>query len=66
LAKYGEAYGVAFQHADDLADQEHAALAPQARQRLTDLTSQAVQELASFGPQADVLRGMARALGDQA
>lgn len=66
LAKYGEAYGVAFQHADDLADQEHAFLATQARQRLTDLTAQAVQELSSFGPQAEILRAMARALADQA
>ncbi|MDX2023027.1 MAG: polyprenyl synthetase family protein [Deltaproteobacteria bacterium] len=66
LRRYGEAYGVAFQHADDLADQEHASLATLARQRLTDLTSQAVQELASFGPQAEPLRELARALAASA
>ena len=66
LVRFGQAYGVAFQHADDLADNEHPALAAMARQRLTDLTSQAVRDLDGFGAEATPLRALAAALGHQA
>ncbi|MCG5052620.1 MAG: polyprenyl synthetase family protein [Myxococcales bacterium] len=66
LARFGQAYGVAFQHADDLADHEHAALAGQARTRLTDLTAEAVRALDGFGPSAAPLRALAEALARQA
>lgn len=65
LVRFGQAYGVAFQHADDLADQEHASLAVQARGRLTDLASQAARELEGFGNAAIPLRAMALALAAQ-
>jgi len=65
LARFGQAYGVAFQHADDLADNEHAGLADEARQRLTDLTTQAVREITTFGTCAEPLRTLAQALAKQ-
>ena len=37
LARYGECYGVAFQHADDLDDADHPGHAAAARQRVTAL-----------------------------
>lgn len=66
LARFGQAYGVAFQHADDLADREHASLAEAARQSLTDLTTQAVGALEGFGSAASPLRALAQALAKQA
>ncbi len=65
LVRFGQAYGVAFQHADDLADQEHASLAEQARGRLTDLASQAARELEGFGDAAIPLQALALALAAQ-
>jgi len=62
LARYGTAYGVAFQHADDIADQEHAAHAGAARARLEALLADACEAVTPFGARADRLVGLARAL----
>lgn len=66
LVRFGLAYGVAFQHADDLADEEHATLADEARRRLTDLTAQAVREVEGFGRAGQPLVALANALAKQA
>jgi geranylgeranyl pyrophosphate synthase len=62
LARFGTAYGVAFQHADDLADEEHEAHAVDARARLDALIADACAAVAPFGPRADRLSDLARAL----
>jgi geranylgeranyl pyrophosphate synthase len=63
LDRFAERYGLAFQHADDLDDAEHGAFADAARSRLRALTKEAEEILNPFGPGADALRAMARALG---
>jgi geranylgeranyl diphosphate synthase, type II len=62
LAAFGYAYGIAFQHADDLADAEHGRLAREARQRVADLIDDAIAGLGPFGPRATRLADLARAL----
>lgn len=62
LARFGRAYGVAFQHADDRADADHAAHAEAARSRLESLIEEAVAAIAPWGERAFLLAGMARAL----
>jgi len=62
LARFGTAYGVAFQHADDIADREHSAHAAAARDRLDALIADACGALAPFGARADRLVALARAL----
>jgi geranylgeranyl pyrophosphate synthase len=62
LARFGTAYGVAFQHADDLTDEEHEAHAADARARLDALIADACAAVAPFGPRGDRLVGLARAL----
>jgi len=62
LAGFGEAYGVAFQHADDLADEDHGGLAGDARSRLATLVADALARLAPFGARAARLAELARAL----
>ena len=42
LARFGECYGVAFQHADDLDDADHPSHAAAARRRLGELLDEAV------------------------
>jgi geranylgeranyl diphosphate synthase, type II len=49
LARYGTAYGVAFQHADDRDDAEHSQLATSARARLETLIAEACAAVAPFG-----------------
>jgi geranylgeranyl diphosphate synthase type II len=63
LRDFGDFYGVAFQHADDLADGEHKDLASQARPRVRELAEKAVGALEGMGSGAEPLRAMARALG---
>jgi hypothetical protein len=41
LAKFGASYGIAFQHADDHDDDEHAGFAAQARRRIHELVAEA-------------------------
>jgi geranylgeranyl pyrophosphate synthase len=62
LIGFGERYGVAFQHADDMDDAEHGDFAAQARQRMVALIDEAVSALQTFDHRADPLRGIARAL----
>jgi geranylgeranyl pyrophosphate synthase len=52
LAAYGLALGIAFQHADDLADGDQPAFADVARRRLGELTADAVAQLAPLGDAA--------------
>jgi geranylgeranyl pyrophosphate synthase len=62
LARFAERYGVAFQHADDVDDGEHAALAVQTRRRRSELLAEALVALDGFGEPAEPLRALARAL----
>ena len=62
LARYGQAYGVAFQHADDRDDAEHARHADAARARLEALVGEACAVVAPFGTAGARLAGFARAL----
>jgi geranylgeranyl diphosphate synthase type II len=62
LGRFADAYGLAFQHADDLDDREHTGLAARARSRLATLTAEAVAALDPFGPAADPLRAIAKEL----
>jgi geranylgeranyl diphosphate synthase type II len=43
LARFGECYGIAFQHADDLDDADHPGHAAAARGRLAELIEEAIQ-----------------------
>jgi geranylgeranyl pyrophosphate synthase len=52
LAAYGMELGIAFQHADDLADADHPAYADDARRRLRELGASARAHLAPFGERA--------------
>jgi geranylgeranyl diphosphate synthase type II len=65
LRDYGDYYGIAFQHADDLEDEEHGALAAEARPRVKELAERAVAALSDLGPGAEPLRAMARALANR-
>jgi geranylgeranyl pyrophosphate synthase len=62
LDAFADAFGLAFQHADDLDDAEHAAHAAEARRRTAALAEAALAALAPFGEAAAPLRGMALAL----
>jgi len=62
LARYGTAYGIAFQHADDAADREHAAHAAAAAARREALIAEAVAAAAPLGPRAERLVALARGL----
>jgi geranylgeranyl pyrophosphate synthase len=62
LARFGERFGVAFQHADDLDDADHPTLAAAARDRLPALVAEAEAALAPFGARADRLAACAQAL----
>jgi len=62
LRDFGDYYGVAFQHADDIADGEHAGLKAAAKERVKELSTRAVATLDGLGPQAEPLRALARSL----
>jgi len=62
LVAFGERFGVAFQHADDLADADHAEHAAAARARLETLVDEAVTSLAPLGARGERLAGLARRL----
>ena len=63
LARFGTAYGIAFQHADDLDDAEHGEHAAAARDVWRALIADAIGAIAPLGPRADRLVELARALG---
>ncbi|MFL5308347.1 MAG: polyprenyl synthetase family protein [Polyangia bacterium] len=62
LARYGEAYGIAFQHADDRDDAEHDQHAAAARARLQALVTEACALVAPLGPAGARLASFSRAL----
>jgi geranylgeranyl diphosphate synthase type II len=62
LRRFGVAYGVAFQHADDLADADHAVHAGAARARLDALVTEACATVAPLGIRGKRLADFARAL----
>ena len=62
LSHFGTAYGIAFQHADDIDDAEHSAHAGAARDRLAALISDAIGAIAPLGARAIRLVELARAL----
>jgi len=62
LGQFGDSYGIAFQHADDRDDSEHAGFAPQAGRRIHELVATAVAALGDFGDKAAPLRALARKL----
>src|SRR5262245_41795182 len=62
LAGFGTAYGIAFQHADDIADAEHGEHADGARARLEALIAEACAAVAPLGARGDRLVALARAL----
>lgn len=66
LGRYGLALGIAFQHADDLADADHRALAPEARRRIAELVSEARSAVAPFGASARRLVEIAEWIGSSA
>jgi len=64
LARFGEQYGIAFQHADDLDDADHPAHAERARGRLGVLVSGALESLTQLRQpeRAGALRAIAEML----
>jgi len=62
LVRFGEAYGIAFQHADDRDDAEHDGFAAEARARMVTLVGAALTALQTFDQRAEPLRAIARAL----
>jgi geranylgeranyl diphosphate synthase, type II len=66
LAEFGIAYGIAFQHQDDRADDEHPAFAAVAHRRVHELLDSAVSALSCFGESATPLRALAGRLGASA
>ncbi len=63
LAAYGMALGIAFQHADDLADGDQPAFAEIARRRLAELTAEALTALVPLGDAARPLAQLVRWVG---
>jgi geranylgeranyl diphosphate synthase, type II len=62
LATFGERFGVAFQHADDLDDADHPAHAAAARTRLETLVAEAVKALAPLAARGARLASFAERL----
>jgi geranylgeranyl pyrophosphate synthase len=66
LGRFADGYGLAFQHADDLDDEEHGGFAAEARLRVSTLAEEAAAALVAFDGRADPLRALARALAERA
>jgi len=64
LARFGDNYGIAFQHADDLDDADHPEHAGRARQQMTALIARAIEALDSLRApgRAGALRALAHGL----
>jgi geranylgeranyl pyrophosphate synthase len=62
LGRFGEEYGVAFQHADDFDDADHPALASAARGRLIERVRAAEAAVDPLGARGARLAALARAL----
>ena len=59
LSEYGEALGLAFQHADDILDGEHRHLGEATARRLDELLGRARELAARFGDRGEPLGGLA-------
>ncbi len=59
LGRFGASYGIAFQHADDRDDREHAAFASEARRRTHELVTEAMAAASEFGDRAAPLCALA-------
>ncbi len=59
LERYGLAFGIAFQHADDILDDDQERLRDQALARVAELTTECHQIAESFGPNAQPLHAIA-------
>jgi geranylgeranyl pyrophosphate synthase len=62
LARFGALFGLAFQHADDLADGEHVSFADTARKRVQSLTAEAIAAIEHLGAPSIPLQEIARSL----
>lgn len=60
LEAFGLAFGIAFQHADDVLDDDQKALREKALARVDELTALCLDHVASLGEAAEPLRGIAR------
>ncbi|MCR9165053.1 MAG: polyprenyl synthetase family protein [Nannocystaceae bacterium] len=66
LERYGLKFGIAFQHADDVLDDDQPALREKALKRTDALVEQCIDEVAPFGEAAEPLRAIARWVGERA
>ena len=64
LARFGACYGIAFQHADDRDDREHASFASRAQARIHELVTEAVAAVRPLGEAAAPLCALAHRLDD--
>ncbi len=66
LCRFADAFGLAFQHVDDLEDKEHRQHADNARERISHLLTTATDALVGFGPLGAALRGFCDQLASRA
>jgi geranylgeranyl pyrophosphate synthase len=66
LERYGLMFGIAFQHADDVLDDDQPALREKALARTDDLVAKCIDEVSVFGEAAEPLRAIARWVGERA
>lgn len=66
LERYGLLFGIAFQHADDVLDDDQPALRAQALERTESLVGQCVQLVSDLGSAAEPLRAIAQWVGVRA
>jgi geranylgeranyl diphosphate synthase type II len=62
LSTFGTCFGIAFQHADDRDDDDHAAFAEVASRRVHELVIEATTAIEGFNEKATPLRALARRL----
>lgn len=60
MEAFGLAFGIAFQHADDVLDDDQASLRTAALARVDELTASCLDLVANLGAPAEPLRGIAR------
>ncbi len=66
LERFGLQFGIAFQHADDVLDDDQPALREKALARTDALVAQCLDLVAPFGDAAAPLRGIAKWVGERA
>lgn len=66
MRRYGLAFGIAFQHADDVLDDDQPALRKAALARVDELVGECGQLCDGLSDAADPLRGIARWVGERA